>query len=356
MLLPDRRGEPVPVGAKTGRKDPVSEFQSSALGVEQLLRAAAGCLRPLSEATTLPPRMFSDPEWFEAERLKLFHGGWIAVARSDEVAEPNEYVTTSIAGEPVVVIRGRDGVIRALSNVCRHRSMKIIEGVGSVPSLQCPYHQWTYRLDGSLLNAPLMDAADGFDAAAVCLPEFAVTEWQGWVFVNIDANAAPISDAVPTLTALLTEHRVGEMVRTGTLDYPSPWNWKISVENFLESYHHRGVHPTTLDWTYPGSKSFVPDSGDEPWGAVDHVSVVEGQEPFIAIVMYPTLMFAILRGIGMTWFKLSPLTAVTSHLTIEIYMKPEMVEFGEAVLEGTRAINDEDVAINRRTAEGFDSG
>lgn len=315
-------------------------------------------MAPLEHATTLPSALFTDPEWYDVERTTLFHGGWVAVARSSELSEPNRYVTATVGDEPVVVVRGRDGQLRALSNVCRHRNTVMLTGSGSAPSLQCPYHLWTYRHDGSLVAAPHMDESEAFDAAALCLSTLAVDEWHGWVLVNIDSTAEPMATSSPTLDALLTEHRVAEVVPIGSLDYPSAWNWKISVENFLESYHHRSVHPRTLEPGTPGAKSFARYTGTEPWSAIDHISVIDDEEPFVAIVAYPTLMFAILRGVGMVWFKLEPLSATASQLTIECYHLPEVTADPEMVkrrLAANAAVNDEDVPINEMTAAGLRS-
>jgi len=324
----------------------------------ELLKQAEACELPLERALTLPPPVFSDPEWFEAERDHVFAGTWIAVARSHELVDANQYITASVAGEPVVVIRGRDGGLRALSNVCRHRGMTIVEGSGSAASLSCPYHLWTYSHTGALLNSPHMESAQGFAKDDHCLPRFAVEEWHGWVLVNLDQQATPVGSRCPSLDSLLAEHRLDEHVHVGSLKYPSPWNWKISVENFAESYHHRGVHPTTLEPAFPGARSFVPDSGNEPWTAVDHVSVVEGEDPFIAITMYPTLLFAILRGVGMVWFKLNPRSPEFTDLVIELHLVPELAEDAqlvEAALAGIAAVNEEDIPVNTRTAEGLRS-
>ena len=326
--------------------------------VDQLIDLAVGCLAPLERATTLPAVMFSDPEWYDAERATLLQGGWVAVARSSELSGPNRYVTATIGDEPVVVVRGRDGHLRALSNVCRHRNTVMLTGTGSAPTLQCPYHRWTYRHDGSLASAPQMEKSEAFVATTLCLPTLAVEEWHGWVLVNVDSTAASLATTIPTLDALMTENRVAEVVPIGSLDYPSPWNWKISVENFLESYHHRSVHPQTLEPGTPGATSFARFAGNEPWSAIDHVSVIDGEEPFIAIVVYPTLMFAVLRGVGMVWFRLEPLSAAASHLTIECYQLPDVPADPETVrrrLAGNAAVNDEDVPINEMTAAGLRS-
>ncbi len=137
--------------------------------VHELLGQAAGCETALKRAVTLPAELFTDPEWFDAER-RVIHRNWVAVCRTADVTAEAQYVAVDVAGEPVVVIRGRDGVLRAMSNVCRHRSMTIVEGSGSISSLCCPYHQWTYRHDGTLINAPSMEQAEDFDVNDVCLP------------------------------------------------------------------------------------------------------------------------------------------------------------------------------------------
>jgi len=124
---------------------------------------------------------------------------------------------------------------------------------------------------------------------------------------------------------------------------------------FLESYHHRGIHPETLDWRYPGLQSFAIFEGEEPWSGVDHVSVAEGQTPFIAMAVYPSLLIAIERGLGMLWFRTEPVSADETALTIEAFVLPELADepgIGEAMLESVERINDEDVSINERTALG----
>ena len=325
--------------------------------LSDLLVRCDASVAPLEVATTLPPEVFIDPGWFAAERT-VAHASWVAVARSAEVAERGAYVCADVFGEPVIVVRARDGVLRALSNVCRHRSMVMLEGSGVVSALQCPYHLWTFRLDGRLGAAPSMENASGFDVGEVCLPEFAVVEWHGWVLVNIDRTAVDPAVSMPTLDAVLTEERVGEMVSVGTISSPADWNWKVSVENFLESYHHRGVHPATLDTTFPGHRSFASDPAGEPWAAIDHVSVEDGVDPFIAVTVFPTLVFAVVRGLGLTWFRLEPISEVESALTIDVLLLPEFGDdpaLGEMLVASTTAVNDEDVPINRRTMAGLRS-
>lgn len=327
--------------------------------MQAMVRQTEPCLRPLELASSLPPSVFHDPDWYETEQRALFHAGWVAVARSSELRDPNDFVTADIGGEPVVVVRKRDGELAAMSNVCPHRSTTIIsEPAGSAPSLQCSYHLWTFNHEGELRVAPGMENVEEFDNADVCLPRFSVTEWHGFVLVNIDGKAEPLATSVPHLDALMAENRIAECVSVGRLEYPSPWNWKISVENFLESYHHRGVHPVTLDTAYPWAKSFGVCHGDEPWSGVDHVAADPANDPFIALCLYPSMLIAISRGMGMFWFRLTPLSADRCHLSIESLVLPEFAEeagIGDVLAESIAAINAEDIVINERTATGLRS-
>lgn len=327
-----------------------AELERIARLVDAVDRAAPG--------STTHPALFCDSAWFDAERRWVLGAGWVAVGRTEDVANPNEFLTVDIAGEPCIVVRGRDGDLHALSNVCRHRStVMVAESSGSTPSIQCPYHLWTYSHEGDLRSAPGMNDVEGFDREHVCLPRFAVDEWHGFVFVNVDGAAAPLNEAAPTLDALLTEQRVAEMRRVGGRHYPSPWNWKVSVENFLESYHHRAVHPETLQPTYPGEQSFVLDSAEEPWSGIDHVSV-DDRDPFIVLAAFPTLLIAISRGFGVAWFRLEPEAVDHTSLTIEALVLPEFAddpEVGAGFLDVLHEINEEDVRINAATAAGLRS-
>ncbi len=327
--------------------------------VERLLAAAGPARRPGTAATTLPPALFNDADWFAAECERVFHAGWVAVARSSELPEGNDFITTSIGGEPCIVVRNRDGGLDALSNLCRHRFTTLISDArGSAPSLQCPYHLWTYRHDGQLLAAPEMEQTEGFSIEDTCLPRFAVLEWHGWVFVNIDADATPIDEQAPGLGELFEAHRVAEMVSVGRAAFPTPWNWKIILENFAESYHHRGVHPETLDAKFPGFQSFTGSVGDEPWSSLDHVCVVDDSEPFLVLTVYPSLLLAVSRSFGVAWFRLQPLSAQESMLEIEAFVLPEFADIdgiGTEYMDALTSVNDEDTDINRRTAEGLRS-
>lgn len=325
----------------------------TATSLDVILRDAQACRVPLEEAHGLPAAAFTDQEWFDAETERVFARSWIAVARSEQLVEPGSFVAATVAREPLVVTRGRDGALHALSNVCPHRGTLICEGSGTAPALQCPNHAWTFQHDGRLRAAPHMAA--GFDTSSICLPSFGVEEWNGFVMVHLDPTATPPSDQLAGLDAVIAGESLTDLVKIGELHYPTPWNWKISVENFIESYHHRPVHPETLDSIYPGAQSFARFVGDEPWGGVDHVTVVPEFEPFFAVAAFPTLLFAVLRGVGVTWFDLVPIGPGQCELRIEILVKPDLVDDAAFLVESTAAINEEDIAINEATWAGMQS-
>ena len=130
---------------------------------------------------------------------------------------------------PLVISRDLDGELHALSRVCAHRSMPVVDGSGSATRFVCPYHKWTYELDGQLRSAPMMQGAEGFSTSDCRLPEIQLEVWNGFVFVNADESAAPLSTQLTGLSAHIKNYDFASLRITETLDFPSPWNWKILV-------------------------------------------------------------------------------------------------------------------------------
>jgi phenylpropionate dioxygenase-like ring-hydroxylating dioxygenase large terminal subunit len=195
---------------------------------------------------TIPFDWYSDPSVLRLERERIFRRTWQYAGRVDQVAEPGSYFTCDLGGVPVVVVRDDDGALRAFLNVCRHRGSLVCEGEGSRASLQCPYHAWTYGLDGSLRAAPRSELVDGFDRDELGLLPAAVGAWGPFVFVNPDAEAAPLAETLGELPALVAA--AGLDVdglrfhhRAAGPEYAA--NWKVCAENFLECYHCQVAHP-----------------------------------------------------------------------------------------------------------------
>ena len=215
---------------------------------------------PRSRAEATPPQVYSSPAFLELERDRIFNREWICIGRSDEFANPGNYRVTTISRDPVIVIRGHDGTLRAMSNICRHRMASLLEGEGNLTGkITCPYHAWSYTFDGQLAGAAHM--ADDFDKSACRLPQFAIEEWLGWVYVNLDTQAEPLA---PRLSGLAERFANYDLASYRTLfRVTETWNtnWKILFQNFTEGYHLFAVHPKTVDHVLPTRLANVQDGG-----------------------------------------------------------------------------------------------
>jgi choline monooxygenase len=199
----------------------------------------------LSQATTLPARWYNDPAFLGLEREKIFWRTWQPVGRVDQVPNPGDYFACEIAGEPVVIVRDSTGTLRALSNVCRHRASTIATGPGNCNTLRCPYHGWTYALDGQLLGQPEFDGVLDWDRSTVSLPRFRVETWGLFVFVNLDADAAPLTEVLGDIPQNVSKLGcdLSKLKYFGRRDYVLDCNWKVYIDNYLEGYHVPAAHP-----------------------------------------------------------------------------------------------------------------
>ena len=196
---------------------------------------------------TLPFDWYADAAVLRAEQELIFGRSWQYAARAEQVAAPGQLATAWAGSLPVVLARARDGVLRGFRNVCRHRGHVLCEGDARRESLQCPYHAWTYGLDGALRSAPRSDREPGFDRSQLGLVPVAVDEWGPFVFVNPDAEAAPLAEALGSLPDRLAEggldlDALRFHARAEGDEYAC--NWKVCVENFLECYHCAVAHPS----------------------------------------------------------------------------------------------------------------
>ena len=215
--------------------------------LDELLAALRPYAQPEPPRLSLPPQLFTSPEVWELERARIFSRSWIMVGHADQLAAPGDYIALDIAGEPVVITRGRDGLLNGMSPVCRHRMMPLVEpGSGNVKNFTCGYHLWRYDLDGALTAAPHMRGNNDFDPASCRLPRFAIEEWHGLVFVNLDAHAPSFADELSTVDAEMVNYRLDDMVQVSTWTEDWNTNWKIAVENGYENYHAIGFHPETV--------------------------------------------------------------------------------------------------------------
>jgi choline monooxygenase len=200
-----------------------------------------------SPAVTLPARAYTDALLHQRERRELFARSWMPVCTIAQVANPGDFVATSIAGEPVIVLRGDDGQLRALSNVCRHRASLLVREAGNCPRvLRCPYHGWTYGHDGGLVGVPEARGFDDLDRDAVSLPQFSLGVMADLVCVNLDPEAEPLAGWFGELETRLEAFGLGRLTVQGPYIDEYDHNWKVIADNYLEGYHIPVGHPGLL--------------------------------------------------------------------------------------------------------------
>jgi len=209
---------------------------------------------------TLPPACYTDAQFYEFEKDALFNHEWLCVGRADWVKAPGDYFTTRIVGEPIVVARARDGVVRAMSSVCQHRAMLVAEGKGNARGFVCPYHHWVYGLDGRLVNAPAMERTCGFDKGSVRLPELRLETWLGFLFVNFDPDARPLAPRLRRVADAIAGYDLASAECARTMTGEFAWNWKVMFENNNDGYHASKLHQGPLHDFVPSELASFPDA------------------------------------------------------------------------------------------------
>lgn len=200
---------------------------------------------PLPERSlSLRKEAYIEQQWFDLEQSAIFARSWQWVCHREKLAEPGNYVTTMIAGRPVAVVRDRSGALRAFYNVCKHRAHELLRGEGRTARIVCPYHAWSYGLDGQLIKAPHTESLADFDVKSITLDAVQVEEFGGFIYVNLDRNAAPLHVQAGGLGAEIKQWApdVGDLTFAHRLTYDIKSNWKNVVDNFLECYHCPVAH------------------------------------------------------------------------------------------------------------------
>ena len=319
--------------------------------LEQLERTA----RAPETGIALAADCYLDEEFYQLELERVLRPGWHVVARKGELPEPGDYRAIDLYGEPVLLVRNEELELRAFSGVCLHRAFQIATGSGNTKRLVCPYHRWSYDLDGRLKAAPFMDNVQGFDRDACRLPELSLEEWQGFIFVSENPNAEPLGPRMKSLDALLEPFGFRDFVVADALDFDSPWNWKVMVENFMESYHHQGPHVDTLQRTNPARGTHALDM-EGPFAALEN----PGDPPFWVFNVFPTLLFALSRGdppLG-TWYEMQIDRHDHLHLRIHPLLPPEHASSSgviEAYTKMLDTIHHEDIPACEGVQRGLQS-
>ncbi len=292
--------------------------------------------------TAMPPEFYTSADLFELEKESVFLKSWICVGRADEIPEPGDFYTLDIIGEPLIVVRTQDGSCKVLSNVCRHRGSVIMQGRGNSKKFSCPYHQWTYALDGKLLAAPLIEDNENFRKAECSLPVFKSTLWMGFIFTNLDGQATDFEQHVKELNSYVENYHVEEMKTVQAGPEKWPVNWKCLAENFMEGYHLTPVHlntlhpmtPTRLCEKIPGGKGYT--------GYKSHYSEsFKGRKPYhedmtdeeraqsMMVWIYPSFVAAVSPN-SAVFMSITPTAAVELQTRWGVAARTELFENDEA--------------------------
>jgi phenylpropionate dioxygenase-like ring-hydroxylating dioxygenase large terminal subunit len=323
------------------------------------------------DCLTLPPDAYRSPDLHRLEVERIFSKEWLCVGREEQVQNLGEYFTTEVLSEPMVIVRGVDGELRALSTICRHRFMPVVSGRGRAERFICPYHAWTYDTTGGVTAAPYMQGSKRFDRSRCSLPAYRLETWHGFIFVNLDDGAAPLAPRMRALEAAIANYGVENQRQV--LPYEAEWrgNWKLSAENSMEYYHHIGLHRQTAGVQLPGTETYVcsppedlsfthersrlgpqyrpgftgaPSHAMNPVGRLDRFTT-EDLETGYMVYLFPAFTMA-MRPNGNNWLSFRPLGPERTLVLGGYMVSPELLQETPDVVESRRdliaKINEED--------------
>lgn len=308
----------------------------------------------------LPPKLYTSSDFLAMELEKIFTKEWSCVGHVSELKKPGDYLTFDLVRHPIVVVRDHCGELRAFSNVCRHRSARIVDGSGNTGLLVCPYHAWTYELNGKLRRAPFMKPEQVKD---VCLSKLQIEVWQGLIFVNPDPHAESLAPRLESLQGEIGQLNFAEMQVVHTFDDELNCNWKVLVENFCESYHVFRVHKTTLEADTPTASVEVlaggPGYNHHTMRFVTTGLMKEEDNREHLSCIYPGTTFAIRPGSAI-WLSILPLGCNRLRLRAWIARDSHAGRAAESEHEDemarVAAFMAEDKIINTGVQKGLESG
>ena len=235
---------------------------TSSVGEQALQQQLRAVEADFDRSPGIPPRCYADDGLLALERRAVFLRGWVGLGRADRWPQSGDYSALDIAGEPVIVIRNRAGELKAFANSCRHRGSRIVDGDGNCKKLKCPFHWWTYDLDGHLKVYARMQNAVDFDPADHGLVEFRLGERAGFAWMSFDESAPSLDDWLGDFDDYHEPWALSDWRSTRTRQFDVDCNWKTFIEVFNEYYHLPMVHPDSISWMYP-----EPDAVDATRGA-----------------------------------------------------------------------------------------
>ncbi len=321
-----------------------------------------------TETRTLPWRWYVDEAALRLEHERIFRRYWQYVARIDEIAEPGSYHTSRAGDIPVLIIRDREGELRAFLNVCRHRGSIVCKGSGRRETIQCPYHAWTYGLDGRLLKAPRSEREGGFDADELGLVPLQLDTWGPFVFVNPDHDAAPLAETLEDVPERIAAAGIDvdtlRFLSRAESEYEA--NWKICAENFLECYHCPSAHPGFSAVMDVSPDSYLLETGNlrmtqhgppraEPRGAYDPAGEVERGQFHL---LFPSTVVNVMPG--RPNFSIGPIIPLAPERTyrfLDYFVAPDADDqWVEEMLAFDAQVGAEDRVLVERVQAGVRSG
>jgi len=323
--------------------------------IKEAFLAAAG--RTMDDARASPAAAYTDLAFWEWEAEHIFKQEWNCLAHVSQIPMPGDYINVELLGEPLIVVRGKDNGVSVLSRVCQHRAMDIMPADygyaerGNARLFMCPYHSWTYELDGKLKAAPEMQKTQNFCRGDYGLKTFRSEVWEGYVFVTFNDDAESVTSQLTDLQKDVAGWSMGEMVVATEVNWTCKFNWKVLIENWMEPYHHMGIHIKTLQpmlpakgcWTEPFhphyTRAHLPlrqslveaaektlAAGGKPDGLLPIAGVPdEFKNEWTVHVGFPTYMMLTAPSLVL-WYRLLPIGLELCHLTTAILVTREAME------------------------------
>jgi len=313
----------------------------------------------LRHARALHAKYYFGEAMLAMENRSVFARSWQLVAHQGQLAEAGDHVVEAIAGTPVIVVRGQDGVLRAFPNVCRHRAgpLALCNGKGA-KALHCKYHGWSYRLDGQLRSAPEMGDAEDFQVADIRLPPLRVHEWQGLVFVALRDDVPPFDEVYAGIAERIAPIDLSTMRFERRDHWDVACNWKVYVDNFLEGYHLPHVHPglsKVLDYRAYDTELF--DWYSLQSSPLRDAAGIYGDGEAFYYQIYPNIMLNVMPGRLQT-NRVLPLGPDRCRVEFDYYYAADPMAQARIAMDAVFSdkVQDEDVTICEAVQKGLASG
>ena len=268
-----------------------------------LREALQRCRTTPDQAHCLPPACYTSEDLIGLEAETVFRRTWLGVGRADVVSAPGDYITLDIAGQSVILLRDREGVLRAFANTCRHRGARLLDGSGTCRGLRCPFHSWAYHLDGRLAAAPHMDDVPGFDKSQNGLIAYRAEERLGFAFVCLDPHAPDLDAVLGDFATIHAPWPLDKLVTTRRRETQVACNWKAFLDVFNDYYHLPFVHPDSINDVYAPPDPATPVRGHyaSQFGATEGTGGLLTSQQDKALPQIPGLSGREAHGVRYTW-------------------------------------------------------